>query len=55
MHHTAIGLQSVDGLKPSAYLIDTAIRNIEGDISFDEVQSLLTSYYKENPKVDVGD
>ena len=30
--HTAIGLQAVDGLKPSKYLIDTAIKNIEGDI-----------------------
>ena len=28
--HTAIGLQAVDGLKPSKYLIDTAIKNIEG-------------------------
>ena len=27
---TAIGLQAVDGLKPSKYLIDTAIQNIEG-------------------------
>ena len=35
---TAIGLQAVDGLKTSKYLIDTAIRNIEGDISIDEVQ-----------------
>ena len=26
---TAIGLQAVDGLKPSKYLIDTAIQNIE--------------------------
>ena len=28
--HTAIGLQAVDGLKPSEYLINTAIQNIEG-------------------------
>lgn len=48
--HTAIGLQAVDGLKPSKYLIDTAIKNIEGDISIDEAQELLNSYYKENPK-----
>ncbi|MDR1169471.1 MAG: cell filamentation protein Fic, partial [Prevotellaceae bacterium] len=27
---TAIGLQQVDGLKPSAYLIETAKQNIEG-------------------------
>lgn len=48
--HTAIGLQAVDGLKPSKYLIDTAIKNIEGDISIDEAQELLNSYYEENPK-----
>lgn len=30
---TAIGLQDVDGLKPSAYLIETAKRHIEGEIS----------------------
>ena len=53
--HTAIGLQAVDGLKPSKYLIDTAIKNIEGDISIDEAQVLLNAYYEENPKVDTGD
>lgn len=53
--HIAIGLQAVDGLKPSKYLIDTAIKNIEGDISIDEVQDLLNSYYKENPKRDDED
>ena len=52
---TAIGLQAVDGLKTSKYLIDTAIRNIKGDISIDEVNSLLNSYYEENPKQDPGD
>ena len=42
---TAIGLQEVDGLKPSDYLIKTAQKHIEGDISIDEVQSLIKSYY----------
>ena len=41
----AIGLQAVDGLKPSQYLIETARRNIEGEITIDEVQELLRSYY----------
>ena len=53
--HTAIGLQAVDGLRPSQYLIDTAIKNIEGDISIDEAAQLLTSYYEENPKQDIDD
>ena len=43
---TAIGLQQVDGLKPSSYLLETARKNIEGDITIDEVRQLLDSYYK---------
>ena len=46
---TAIGLQAVDGLKPSKYLIETAIQNIEGKITLKEVQSLIDSYYEEKP------
>lgn len=46
---TAIGLQAVDGLKPSKYLIDTAIQNIEGKITIKEAQSLIDNYYKERP------
>ena len=46
---TAIGLQAVDGLKPSKYLIDTAIQNIEGKITMKEAQSLIDSYYGEEP------
>ena len=43
---TAIGLQDVDGLKPSDYLVQTAKQNIEGDITIDEVKQLLDSYYE---------
>ena len=46
---TAIGLQAVDGLKPSKYLINTAIQNIEGKITMKEAQSLIDSYYEERP------
>ena len=45
---TAIGLQMVDGLETSEYLIKTAHKNINGEINFDEVHKLLDSYYKEN-------
>ncbi len=45
---TAIGLQAVDGLRPSKYLIDTAIQNIEGEITMKEAQSLIDSYYEES-------
>ena len=48
---TAIGLQAVDGLKPSKYLINTAIQNIEGNISLTEAQSLISSYYEEKPSL----
>lgn len=43
---TAIGLQQVDGLTPSKYLFDTARRNIDGDITIDEAQKLINSYYE---------
>lgn len=47
---TAIGLQAVDGLKPSKYLIDTAIKNIEGEITIKEAQNLIERYYVQKPK-----
>ena len=46
---TAIGLQAVDGLKPSKYLIDTAIQNIEGKITLKEANDLIENYYEEKP------
>lgn len=42
----AIGLQQVDGLTPSKYLFETARRNIEGEISIEEVKNLIHSYYE---------
>ena len=41
---TAIGLQAVDGLKVSDYLLELARRNIEGEISMEEVNKLLDEY-----------
>ena len=46
---TAIGLQKVDGLKPSDYLIENARQNIEGDITIDEVKQRIDNYYKQHP------
>lgn len=46
---TAIGLQQVDGLKPSEYLIKTAKHNIEGEISIEEVKKRIESYYQQHP------
>lgn len=48
--HTAIGLQAVDGLKTSEYLVRTAVRNIEGEISFEEANVLLQTYYEQQAK-----
>jgi len=46
--HTAIGLQAVDGLNTSEYLLETAKKNIDGDITFEQANHLIHSYYKEN-------
>ncbi len=53
--HTAIGLQEVDGLKTSDYLAHTAVRNIEGEITFEEANALLQTYYEQNPARDASD
>ena len=43
---TAIELQKVDGLVPSAYLLETARRNIEGEITLPEAGKIIGDYYK---------
>ena len=43
---TAIGLQDVDGLKPSKYLIETAKEHIEGNIDIEEVKERIDEYYE---------
>ena len=45
----AIGLQQVDNLTPSKYLIEIAKDNIEGKISIDEAGEQVSQYYKKNP------
>lgn len=42
----AIGLQDVDGLKPSAYLYETAKKNIDGEITIDEADERINAYYE---------
>ena len=44
---TAIGLQAVDGLNTSEYLLDTAKDHIEGKITIDEAQKRIYSYYEQ--------
>ena len=43
---TAIGLQDVDGLEPSNYLIETAKEHIEGKISINEAEQRIHTYYE---------
>ena len=45
---TAIGLQDVDGLKPSEYLLDTAKEHIEGNINIAEAKKRINSYYEQS-------
>ena len=52
---TAVGLQDVDGLKPSKYLIKTARRHIEGEISQDEARRLVDEYYETKEGHDLPD
>ena len=46
---TAIGLQAVDGLRPSGYLKEIAAKNIKGEITLKEAYQLIESYYQEKP------
>lgn len=43
---TAIGLQAVDGLQTSDYLLETARKHIEGEIDIQQAADLLKSYYQ---------
>lgn len=52
---TAIGLQQVDGLETSEYMKETVKRNIEGEISIDEVQQLVHAYYISKTDREPGD
>lgn len=53
---TAIGLQDVDGLKPSEYLIGSAKQHIEGGVTIDEVKAQLDSYYlSKESRIDMED
>jgi hypothetical protein len=47
----AIGLQQVDGLFPSEYLINVANDNIQSKITLEEASYLLDEYYKQKPSL----
>lgn len=43
---TAIGLQNVDRLEVSDFLVETAKRHIEGQIDIDQTRDLISNYYQ---------
>lgn len=46
---TGIGLQDVDGLKNSSYFINESKRYIRGEITLEELDSIINSYYENKP------
>ena len=52
---TAIGLQDVDGLKPSEYLLKTARRHIEGEITQADARRFVDEYYETKEAHDLPD
>lgn len=44
--NTGIGLNKVDNLEPSKYLIDLSNKNINGELKYYEVEDLLKTYYE---------
>lgn len=53
---TAMGLQAVDGLRPSSYLVSLARDHIDGLIAMEDVDQRLASYYEaEGQRLGVSD
>ncbi len=48
--NTAFGLQAVDNLVPSEYMVSLAKENIKGSLSYDKVEENLNSYYRKMPE-----
>lgn len=49
---TGIGLQDVDGLKNSSYFLDESSRYIKGEISLEELDQIISSYYENKPELE---
>lgn len=49
---TGIGLQDVDGLKNSSYFLSQADKYINGEISLEELNQIINSYYENKPSED---
>ena len=52
--NTGIGLNKVDNLEPSKYLLDLSQKNINGELKYNEVENLLKTYYKTQNSNDIN-
>ena len=52
--NTGIGLNKVDNLEPSKYLLDLSQKNIKGELKYYEIEDLLKSYYKTKDVSDIN-
>lgn len=50
---TGIGLQDVDHLKNSSYFLNETDRYIKGEISLEELDTIISSYYKSKPDTEI--
>lgn len=52
--NTGIGLNKVDNLEPSKYLLDLSQKNINGELKYNEVEDLLKAYYEMQDSKDIN-
>lgn len=50
---TGIGLQDADHLKNSSYFLNETDRYIKGEISLEELDTIISSYYKSKPDTEI--
>ena len=51
---TGIGLNKVDNLEPSKYLLDLSQKNINGELKYYEVENLLKTYYETQDSTNIN-
>ena len=51
---TGIGLNKVDNLEPSKYLLELSKKNINGELKYNEVENLLKTYYETQNSNDIN-
>lgn len=49
---TGIGLQDVDGIKNTSYFLEKSNRYIKGEITLEELNQIIASYYSSKPDVE---